>query len=163
MFFSDSPCGLSNQYGGFLQGPAPQHGGCFCWGRVGGIFWNFGPELSNFGPWDQSHRVRPAISCRFPVSIRPDRSPGPESAPGSFPEIWVTIPSFFGFFTGSFSWGSLTENDGRGGLYSNGSVMGSNRRTKPRSYRERPKKPQSPIPMNSEPRCGAAPYRGRFP
>ena len=84
--------------------------------------------------------VRTAISCKFPVSIPPDLSPGPQNGPVSLPG---NILSIFALPTKSFSWEPLMEKGGMGSVYLDGWVMGSNPGVKSSSYRESPKIPMS--------------------
>ena len=80
--------------------------------------------------------MRTAISCKFPVSIPPDLSPGPQNGPVSLPG---NILSIFVFFIIPSSWGSLREKGGMGSVYLDGWVMGSSYWIKYRFYRESPK------------------------
>ena len=83
---------------------------------------DFGAMFSGVGPQEWSHKLSAAISCKFPVSIPRDLSPGSENGLVSLSGNNLSI---FGLLLTSSSQGPLREKGGMGSVYLDGRVMGS--------------------------------------
>ena len=90
-------------------------------------------------PQEWFHQVRTAISCKFPVSIPRDLSPGPENGQVSSPDNILPI---LGPLMIPSPKVPLTEKEGTDTVYLDGQVMGSNPGVRSRSYGESPQPPK---------------------
>ena len=99
-------------------------------------FFHFWSKFAGLGPWEGSHQVRTAVSCKSPVSIPRELPPGPENCPVFLPGKILLI---FGPRMIASPWGTLMEKEGTDNVYLDTQVMGSNPGIRSRSCGEVPK------------------------